>query len=559
MLTAAGVSAPDGNELFAWQTGLWGAYLRSLRQRQREGLDHAWVSFFTYEPAVGAAIWADWVQALPHLHWIAGKVPRAVIREGDRIGGVQFDDLIVQAYITLDGTELGDLLALGEVPYRWGWEERTTFSEPSAPVSLTDQADPLFALTQKYPVQSPTWVAVLQDGGVDNALPLIPSVHPYDPVQFQGAWAGYGTATFLNYGRLPKQQFMLNWPQQGNDYGLHLEQLIQGETARQVWAQEAIAHTQNFAHCIQAELGDRYGLSHMAFPQLPGKPGGGAFALMPYYRESRRVVGVTTVTETDILPQPHGRVAPLPTNARSEVSAIAIGNYPNDHHYPGYQLPLAPKATWWGGRRTGTPFALPYEALVPAGVDGLLVCEKNISVSHIANGATRLQPVVLNIGQAAGMAAALCVEQTCQPRALPVRSLQKALLEDAISPAAVVPLFNQLPGTALWRSSQYQYLSTPTDYPPDGIHPAPYSNNSQLSLENIPGLVEFQGQLNFQEMGENWRAKLHLRGRSPINLVTTHPAVHNALKTYRNLDYVTVWGILNPFANWCQVFQISGL
>ena len=46
MLTAAGVAAPDGNELMALQTGLWGAFLQELRHRQPGGLDHAWVSFF---------------------------------------------------------------------------------------------------------------------------------------------------------------------------------------------------------------------------------------------------------------------------------------------------------------------------------------------------------------------------------------------------------------------------------------------------------------------------------------------------------------------------------
>ena len=30
MLSASGVSAPDGNELSPWQTGLWGALLRKL-------------------------------------------------------------------------------------------------------------------------------------------------------------------------------------------------------------------------------------------------------------------------------------------------------------------------------------------------------------------------------------------------------------------------------------------------------------------------------------------------------------------------------------------------
>lgn len=85
MLTAAGFAAPDGNELLAWQTGVWGAFLHALRQRQPGGLDHAWVSFFTYEPNIGAAIFADWVQALSNLQWITGYRPREVIREGDRV------------------------------------------------------------------------------------------------------------------------------------------------------------------------------------------------------------------------------------------------------------------------------------------------------------------------------------------------------------------------------------------------------------------------------------------------------------------------------------------
>jgi glycine/D-amino acid oxidase-like deaminating enzyme len=39
MLTSGGVTAPDGNELLAFQTGIWGAFLRELNQRHPEGLD----------------------------------------------------------------------------------------------------------------------------------------------------------------------------------------------------------------------------------------------------------------------------------------------------------------------------------------------------------------------------------------------------------------------------------------------------------------------------------------------------------------------------------------
>ena len=136
MLTAAGVSAPDGNELAAFQTGLWGAFLRELERRQVDGLHNAWVSFFTYGPATGAAIFADWVAALPNLTWRWGHRPQEVLRSAGRITGVVFDQFSVEAQITLDGTELGDLLALGDVPHSWGWEPQAQWQEPSAPQSL---------------------------------------------------------------------------------------------------------------------------------------------------------------------------------------------------------------------------------------------------------------------------------------------------------------------------------------------------------------------------------------------------------------------------------------
>jgi hypothetical protein len=167
MLTSAGVTAPDGNELEALQTGIWGAFLRELTRRQPGGLDNAWVSFFTYEAAIGAAIFADWVAALPNLRWISGQLPIAVAKTADRITGVTFADYAIQAKITIDATELGDLLALGSVPHRWGWELKSEFTEPSAPTHWNE-------LTARYPIQVPTWVVVLRDYGVDQVAPPIP-------------------------------------------------------------------------------------------------------------------------------------------------------------------------------------------------------------------------------------------------------------------------------------------------------------------------------------------------------------------------------------------------
>lgn len=259
MLTAAGVAAPDGNELAAFQTGMWGAFVRSLCSRQPGGLDQSWVSLFSYDPRTGAALFADWVQQLPNLKWIAGQTPLAVSQEGDRVTGVRFNDVVVRAKITLDATELGDLLTLGAIPHRWGWEWRSEFEEPSAPISTND-------LTQRYPVQVPTWVVILKDFGTAAAAPEIPVPPHHASEQFAGAWDGYGAEKFLNYGRLPGGLFMINWPLNGNDYGEGVGRLVTSEAARQQFLQEARWHTQSFAHFIQTQLGRRYGLADNVFP-----------------------------------------------------------------------------------------------------------------------------------------------------------------------------------------------------------------------------------------------------------------------------------------------------
>ena len=77
-------------------------------------------------------------------------------------------------------------------------------------------------------------------------------------------------------------------------------------------------------------------------------------------------------------------------------------------------------------------FGVPLGCLIPKELQGLLVAEKSISVTHIVNGCTRLQPVVMQIGQAAGAAAALCVQTGLQPGELAIRKVQSQLLADGV-------------------------------------------------------------------------------------------------------------------------------
>ncbi|HEY9649790.1 MAG TPA: FAD-dependent oxidoreductase [Coleofasciculaceae cyanobacterium] len=570
MLTSAGVAAPDGNELAAFQTGLWGAFLQELQNRQAGGLDNSWVSMFSYDPRLGAQIFADWVQELPNLKWIAGQIPLEVLQQNNCIIGVRFADFTIKAKVTLDATELGDLLTLADIPHRWGWELQSEFGEPSAPISTNE-------LTNRYPIQAPTWVVILKDFGIGEDAPEIPAPPNYAPEQFVGAWDNYGAEQFLDYGRLPGGLFMLNWPLQGNDYGEGVGRLVESQRQRQQFLQEARSHTQSFARFIQTQLGRRYGLADDVFPSYgedtggagtgtqPLHPlqdylGGGAYALHPYYRESRRLQGVVTLREQDILPMPEGCAAPLPRDASGEVNSIALGNYANDHHYPGINFPLKPKSIRWGGRWTGTPFTIPYGCLIPLSIDGLLACDKNISVSHITNGATRLQPVVMNIGQAAGMAAALCAIANCQPRDLPVRRIQNALLQDAIAPAAVIPLFNLPANHPDWLYWQHYYLDYPENYPITGNasfleEKVGGSDLKSINLQSLAFSGKFQRH-NHQDYTITFTEPSAYAGQTWM-LITLQPDANEQLQTYPNQHTLKAWGRLNPSGRWLVVDKLE--
>jgi hypothetical protein len=541
MLTSAGVAAPDGNELLPLQTGIWGAYIRELQQRTSEGLDQNWVSLFGYNPPVGAEVFADWVADLPNLQWLRGQTPQRVIKQENRVVGVEFEDYEIFAKITLDGTELGDLLALGEISHRWGWELQGEYNEPSAPTEFNE-------LTERYPVQSPTWVFLLQDYGENNTAPPISAPKLDVLPDFEGAWQSYGLEKFLNYGRLPGGLFMINWPQCGNDYGRDLNRLIGSEQDREAYHQEAFDYSLSFAYYLQKNVGDRYGIAQDIFPN----PQNSGFALHPYYRESRRLQGLQTMTEQDLLPQTGGYVASLPVNQKGEISSIATGNYANDHHYPGVKYKLQPKSMRWGGRWTGTPFSIPYECLIPASIDGFLVCEKNISVSHIANGSTRLQPTVLNLGQAAGMAAALCIELGCQPRDLSPRQVQEGLLRDTIAPSAVIPLLNLPPNHPQWLHWQQYYLDNPAAYPLDGCCPLDVDFSEEREIgKYYTGMFR-----KLANQGYSLQLQYCTASKKSWALITTSPTVKAKLENCQDGEMISVWGCCNYSGGWLVVYKL---
>ena len=73
-------------------------------------------------------------------------------------------------------------------------------------------------------------------------------------------------------------------------------------------------------------------------------------------------------------------------------------------------------------------YGIPYKALRVKGLDNLLAAGMLITEEWEAHMSTRNTVCVMGQGQAAGIAAALCVEKGCTTRELPYADLRQALL-----------------------------------------------------------------------------------------------------------------------------------
>lgn len=413
MLTQAGVSAVDGN--YRLPAGLWGEFRDELVNHygSLEALQTGWVSQVMFEPHVGDSIFKAMVAREPLItvHYLTRVDHLSRDRKGRwHVTALsQHDTLRFQPCVVVDATELGDVARMAGVPYDVGLESRSVTGEDMAP----DQALPI--------VQDMTYVAILQDVGHDAT---IARPEGYDaslyrcsaindgctqPTQPGRMWS---VDKMITYGRLPGGKYMINWPIEGNDYYNNVVDATAAQ--RELAYEQAKRVTLGFVYFIQTELGYRnLALSPDEYPTADRLP------WYPYHRESRRIHGLVRFTAQHI-------TAPFDQPQPLYRTTIAVGDYPVDQHHDRYQgseplpdLHFHPVPS----------YGLPLGTLIPAGFDNLVVAEKSISVSNVVNGTTRLQPVVMQTGTAAGALAALAVKGRCAVEHVPVRSVQQAVLD----------------------------------------------------------------------------------------------------------------------------------
>lgn len=413
MLTSAGVSAVDGNDQLP--AGLWGEFRNRLANYYGglDSLNTGWVSNVLFEPSVGNKILHEMVATEKNLEVWKQAHLKDIERAGDEwIVKVDIEGQgvkTVRAQIMIDATELGDLAKACGVKYDIGMESRSHTNEDIAPEK------------QNNIVQDITYVAILKDFGKDVT---ISEPEGYDSKEFSCACSNpicvtpkemdrvWSKEMMITYGKLPNHKYMINWPIEGNDYYVNLiEKTPEERTNALAYAKH---HTMCFIYFIQHELGyNTLGLADDEYPTEDKLP------FIPYHRESRRIQGVVRFTLNHV-------TNPYTQNEKLYRTCIAVGDYPVDHHhtrYHGYEelpnLYFHPVPS----------YGLPLGTLIPRDVDGLIVAEKSISVSNIINGTTRLQPVVLQIGQAAGALAALAVKKDQKINEVAVRDVQNAILD----------------------------------------------------------------------------------------------------------------------------------
>lgn len=425
MISAAGVSATDGNHKLP--SGLWKEFRDQLYTVYggAHGVETGWVSNTLFEPHVADSIFKSMVAKTNNVTVLYGWQLDKVFKKGNTITGAQFVNnaaktLTVYAAVTIDATEMGDVIAAAGLPYDLGMEAAAITGET---VGISESSSI---------VQDLTYVAILKDYGADADCTIV-KPGGYDPAEFDGACTNYyvkknlpapkvDAKKMLEYGKLPNNKYMLNWPLAGNDTYLNIVEL--NEAQRKEALVKAKETTKRFIYFIQQQLGFKnLGLTNDEFP-TPDK-----LALMPYYREGRRVKGLVRYTMRH-LAEPFTYGDPLYR------TGISVGDYPIDHHHK--KNTLAPQHLDF---YPVPSYNVPLGALIPAGSQGLIIAEKGISVSNVVNGTTRLQPCVLLTGQAAGALAALAILQKKNIAAVPVRHVQSALLKSGayIMPYIDVP------------------------------------------------------------------------------------------------------------------------
>lgn len=473
-MTGAAVSSMDDKTLT--RTGIYFEFVSRVRDYYASLGRNVNVCYWgsdtiAFEPAAGRNILLDMLGKAGNVNIIYRAKPLSAEKSRDRVTSAVFEiggkQETFRAAVFIDATEYGDFIPLTGARWRSGNSVSTAMRTDSVIQDITYSA-----VVKRYPDGLPDGLRVPSPPPkYDDYVRYFRRIVTVDGSTWPGDYP-FNVPTHNAYRAMPDPdndkavlggepetwanitKTAINWANDypGNDYSDYMGNSIamsidflEKAEFRKNAEREAMLKTLCFLYYMQNELGmedwsvddgQGFGTWFSNDWQHWGdfiEPFAGVlshFPPFPYVRESRRIIGVVTMTIDDVLRDTVAKRALV--NNRS---SVALGEYPTDLHgrtddetletHLGDTRDKMPN-DWQGN---GGLFQIPLGVFIPENIDGLLAAEKNISVSRVVNGSTRLQPVTMLTGQAAGAIATLAVKKNVQPRELTAFEVQAALIK----------------------------------------------------------------------------------------------------------------------------------
>lgn len=132
-------------------------------------------------------------------------------------------------------------------------------------------------------------------------------------------------------------------------------------------------------------------------------------------RESRRVIGDYVITAEE-----------LAAGKRFDDAVVHRAEFIVDIHNPAGAGQAEERIQYC------EPYDLPYRCFTPRGVENLYTAGRCISGTHRAHASYRVMSICMAMGEAVGIAAALCARKGCTPRTLDVGELQRTMTDKGI-------------------------------------------------------------------------------------------------------------------------------
>lgn len=180
---------------------------------------------------------------------------------------------------------------------------------------------------------------------------------------------------------------------------------------------------------------NHWGLAADEFPE------NGNFPRQIYVREGRRIRGEYLFTAHDALSK---------RGARAHLTSITASHYALDSHACHKREPGRPHTEGIFSYKT-TPYCVPYGVIVPLEVENLLI-PLPASGTHIGFSTLRMEPCWMALGEAAGVAINVCLDDGTSLRAANIVEMQRRLL----AAGAVLTYYDDAaPGDAHYEALQF--------------------------------------------------------------------------------------------------------